>query len=59
MRCKWAVLLDLEDKWPVRVLSHISFEKHHAECDLDDHHPFTLMKCDSYVFRMSGFPIAF
>lgn len=52
-----AVFLDLDRTWWGRILSRISFEKHHAESEMDDQYPFAITEYDSYIFRLSGFPI--
>ncbi len=40
-----------------RILSRISFEKHHAEYEKDAQYPFTGQTFNSYLLKLSGFPI--
>ncbi len=49
-----ASLLGLEAMLPFRVIRHLSFEKNHAEYDIDKGHALAGTKSDSYVFRLSG-----
>ncbi len=52
-----AVLLNLDQRWPMRLLSHLAFEKHHSEYEAAPGHPLAETEMESYVFRINAFPI--
>lgn len=50
-------LLKLEYTWPGRLLSYITFEKHHASISLNQGHPLAGTETNSYLFRLRDVPI--